>query len=273
MPTAVGELDLKLRKELDSFQDLWKGGYFEGDPLDPLAPSSYMAIGYMSVLHAIYLACIRPYVGCGSSVLEIGPGRGAWTKTFLQAKEVWCLDALSAEHNGFWQYLGQPANVKYFQVSDFSCRMLPDDHFTYLFSFGALCHVSLAGISEYMKNLHPKLKSGAHGFILVADYGKYNAAIGDEMPRLNILDLVARRMAPKNPLLRWTFRRIIDKIRTAYVPGHPLDVNEDEIPRPSRFFHAGVDRTCEMLQGLGYEVLDPDIGASLRDPIIHFQKP
>ena len=142
----------KLSDELNSFRGLWKGGYYEGDPLHPIAQSGYGRMNYMSVHHATYLRCIKPYVNENSISLEIGPGRGAWTKTLLPSKEVWVLDALSAEHNSFFKHLGFPKNVKYHQVEDFSCNMLPEDYFTYMFSFGALCHVSFDGINEYAKN-------------------------------------------------------------------------------------------------------------------------
>jgi hypothetical protein len=128
--------DLKLSHELMSFKHLWKGGYFEGDPLIPLGRSSYGQLNYMSVLHATYLRCIKPYIDSRSVVLEIGPGKGAWTKCMLSAREVWALDALPETHNGFYQYLGNPENVKYFQVSDFECSMLPEDILVICFHLG-----------------------------------------------------------------------------------------------------------------------------------------
>ncbi len=73
----------------------------------------------MSVLHATYQACIKPYVKQNSVILEIAPGRGGWTKAFLGAAEVWRLDALSAEHNAFWQHIGPANHMHYFQVNDF----------------------------------------------------------------------------------------------------------------------------------------------------------
>ena len=258
----------KLKKELDSFQNMWPGGYYEGDPLNPLSKSTYNIIGYISVLHAVYLTCIKPYVKEGTVALEIGPGRGAWSKTMLQAQEFWCMDALSAEHNGFWDYIGPADHVQYFQVDDFSCSMLPDNHFDYFFTFGTLCHISFDGISEYMKNLYPKLKSGAHCFAMVADYEKFNRAI-DNKENLNIINV----LKPKNKIKRWLWS-LQWKVTKKYgvPPKYDLE-NEDDTPRPGRWYHAGVERTCRMLEEHGYQVLDSDVGAVPRDPIIHFVKP
>ncbi len=49
----------KLAEELASFEGLWKGGYYEGDPLSVLSKSTYGVYGYVSILHATYLNCIN----------------------------------------------------------------------------------------------------------------------------------------------------------------------------------------------------------------------
>ncbi|HDY88004.1 MAG TPA: hypothetical protein ENH82_07825 [bacterium] len=87
--------------EIKQFNGLWKGGYFMGDPFNPVGRSCYEDMGYISIIHAIYQVCIRPYIKNNTTVLEIDQGRGAWTKTMLTAKEIWCRDALSAEYNKF----------------------------------------------------------------------------------------------------------------------------------------------------------------------------
>ena len=104
-------LDKRLQQELNSFKTLWKGGFYEGDVLAELHWSTYGSCGYMSVLHATYLRCIKPYVNQDSTVLEIGPGRGTWTKTMLHAKKIMVMDALSAEHNDFWNFIGEKPKI------------------------------------------------------------------------------------------------------------------------------------------------------------------
>ena len=58
---------------------LWQygiGGYFEGDPLNPFGQSRYPGrLALMSVLHVVYLTCIKPYVSEDTIALEIGPGK------------------------------------------------------------------------------------------------------------------------------------------------------------------------------------------------------
>lgn len=260
---------MRLDQELKSFEGLWDGGYYEGDPLDPFGGSSFGELGFMSVLHATYLRCIKPYVGPTTVALEIGAGRGAWTRTLLPSREVWALDALSAEHNRFFEYLGSPDNVTYVQVTDFSCRDLPPDHFTYMFSFGTLCHVSFEGISEYARNLFPKLRRGAECFWMFADYDKYNKAVDS---------LGDHRGSVSRPrgLNGWWYRTasLLRGLANARADRPtPLVRDKNNTPAPGRWYHAGCAEMCSMLEEYGYVVLDGDVGTCLRDPIVHFMRP
>ena len=231
-----------------------------------MATSGYGQLGFMSILHATYLRCIKPYINRHSVALEIGPGRGAWTKALLPSKEIYALDALPAEHNKFFEYLGHPQNVKYFQVKDFECEMLPDSYFDYMFSFGCLCHVSFKGIREYAKNLHPKLKVNSNCFWMVADYEKHNSAISnlDELSIWSALMPKSRKYLP----LKWLFMHLMKKDKLRREPQR----DENDEPNGGRWYDAGIGRTCSMLEEVGYQIVDPDVGTCLRDPIIHFTK-
>ncbi|MGZ5529197.1 MAG: hypothetical protein ACXWJB_11035, partial [Limisphaerales bacterium] len=245
----------KLTAELESFRSLWNGGYFEGDPLHPMSKSGYGQLGFISVLHATYLACIKPYVNEKTIALEIGPGRGAWTKTLIAAKQVFALDALSAEHNGFYEYVGRHDHVKYFRVSDFDCTMLPENYFSYMFSFGCLCHVSFTGITRYAENIFPKMQSGAHCFWMIADYAKHNRAVSN-LSELSYWRTVVPPSGKYTPI-NWLFR-FASKSRRPRI----LNPDTDDNPAPGRWYDADTGRTCKMLQSVGYKVVDPDVGTN-----------
>jgi phospholipid N-methyltransferase len=263
--TSTLKAESKLRAELRSFGGLWAGGYLEGDPMNPHSGSSYpVELSFMSILHVTYLTCIKPYITPATRAIEIGPGRGGWTKAILSsgAAEVYCLDALSASHNGFWDHVGPTSQVRYFEVSDFSCKELPADTFDYLFSFGCLCHVSPEGVEAYFRNLYSKLRGGANGFVMVADYEKYNRAI-----RQCKSGEIARSMFRARRLL--PFRIQIQLIRKL------MSEKQDESSEasPGRWYHLGTNEACRILKNCGYEVVDPDMGVNHRDPVIHFRKP
>jgi len=261
--------DSRLKQEIRGFRNLWKGGFFEGNPLDPFGFSGYSVFGFMNMLHVTYLMCIKPYIHTDTVVLEIGPGRGAWTKCFLGAKEVWCMDALSAEHNGFYEYVGRHDHVKYFQVEDFSCRALPENHFDYFFSFGCFCHISPQGVHAYLQNILPKLKSGAHGFLMVADYDKHNVAVSEFRKHLQPSRYLTRLRSIYIPtvimarICNWFDPRKVTLYR---------DKNQSDEPHPGRWYHLGTKEERAMLKSLGYEVIEEDMGVNHRDPVIHFRK-
>jgi len=222
--------DEKLRRELESFSGLWKGGYFNDVENTPDRR-----------LRAVYGACLAPYVN-GATVLEIGPGRGGWTKKILAGEpaKVYCLDVVSAEHNCFWEYVGLQAaeRVEYHTVTDFSCSALPDNSINYVFSFGVFCHISYSGISEYLKNLRPKLAPGANCFIMFADADKYRGLCGNNG---FVCEMDGRAYA-----------------------------SYDGDPSPGRWYWVGTERFCDLLRSLGYEVVAPDVNVYPRDPICHF---
>lgn len=263
------EMQHDVKKELKSFQDIWKGGYLEGDPLAPLSPSTYGRMGYMSILHAVYLGCIRPYVNSQTTALEIGPGRGSWTKAMLPAKEIWALDAKSREDNQIDVYLNHPGNLTYIQVKDFECNDLPDNHFDYMFSFGCFCHVSWEGLSRYAERIYPKLKSGANCFWMVGDYSQRNHL----SENFSEYDVIAKTLPP-----RWfSWMEKLNKFGKYKPLGRPwlerLDLDEAKNDAHGRWHHAGKERTAKMLTQIGYVVITDDVGFALRDPILHFRKP
>ena len=237
--------------EIASFETLWAGGYFEGDPLDPHARSHYSALdnqngyseqpsnlparqmGFISALHATYLLTIRNRLPVLATVLEIGPGRGGWTKALLtqNPSKIYALDALSAEHNGFYSYVGNDNRVTYVQVDNFECAPVPDCSVDFFFSFGVFCHISRRGTETYFSSIARKMKQGATGYCMISDYEKMGRALG-----------------------------------------HVVSQNEHDQPEAGRWYHLGQTWFCEMLNKHGFEILDSDIGVLVRDPIVHFRR-
>jgi hypothetical protein len=256
-----------IRKHRESFSTLWKEGYFEGDPLDPMGRSGYNRLGYMSVLHATYLCCIKPYVTADSTVLEIGAGRGAWTRTMLNAKELVVLEAVDAEHSRFWDYVGRHEHVHYHKVTDLSCSGLQDNHFNFFFTFGCFCHLPQPAVVEYMTNVYPKLRSGTHGFMMVADFDKYNRAVENLSRYADTRACAVRRFLPIRWLWEAAWRTVWPDNLRPMTERTPADHNAG----PWHDF--GTEEACKMLEGLGYKIIDADCGVNHRDPVIHFIKP
>lgn len=234
------------RKEIEVFVNsrLWSGGYFEADPTDISDPGTYNRLfpykgGMAGGPYICYAECLVPNIAKMHHVLEIGPGRGAWTKAILNlgAGHITCVDALSAEHNNFWKYVGKSEKITYHQISDCSLDEVDDDSIDFVFSFGVFCHISPFVSYEYFKNIYSKMHSGGEGFVMFADYDKYNVFAG-------------RRYLVKDD--------DFILLRMPIVPG--------------RWYHMGIERLKETLIDLGYEVIKADVEVNKRDPIIHFRK-
>ena len=103
-------INQKLNNELQSFQNIWKGGYFTGysQKRNQQGIEDYLKSNLS-----------------GSTLLEIGCGGGQWSKLIYNRnvfEKMYCVDALSDEHNKFWNYLGEEAKsvIDYKKVSDFT---------------------------------------------------------------------------------------------------------------------------------------------------------
>ena len=53
---------------------------------------------------------------------------------------------------------------------------------------------------------------------------------------------------------------------------HLLNLFEDDIPQPGRWYNAGKLRTCKMLEDIGYIIINTDLEIDYRNPIIYFKK-
>lgn len=253
---------------LNSFSTIWREGYYEGDPLDPMAPSSYGLFGYISSLRATYLACIRPYIRPGMNVLEIGPGRGAWTKTMLQHNPaiITAIDVVDGEYAGFHDYVGRHDNVRHVAVQDFELSDVPDASVDYFFSFGVFCHLKPEMCEAYVRSLSRKMKSGANGFLMIADFDKYNAchAEPERWSALAALKGGGRRL----PTLRW----VIAKFAPEGLVNKPRLIKGVPASETGSWFHWGTDAAVAALRASGFSVVAPDIMVNNRDPVIHFTR-
>lgn len=178
----------KLWQEMDFMKKHhpWPHGSFEGDPLNPSAiPRSFIDknqyLGYAKTnkkpfLNVVYQECIKPFINAETVALEVGPGRGGWTRCMLEAKEIYTLDVVEPPP----KFLVDLNKIKYIVVNNFDCEELPDNHINYMFSFNTLCHITFAGMSEYAKNLFKKLKPGANCFWMIADEKKLSKSSGNE---------------------------------------------------------------------------------------------
>ena len=253
----------QLTEELQSFRSKWKGGFGATRPAMAGDPK----------YGQVFDACIKPYVHTETTILEIGCGRGVWTRQMeaLHPKKIYCFDALSEKHNNFWEPLYShrlnPQNIEYFHVKDFLCNELEDNTIDYLFSYNVFVHISYSGVSAYLKNLYNKLKSGANCFVQILEM-PYDFEFPVTSDRFYFLT---------EPSLKKTLK----------VSGFPRNVHglaaylkdyDGPAAPPGRHYLYGVKRFCEVLEKNNYEIISFDLLNSLENssfpaaPVIHFKK-
>jgi SAM-dependent methyltransferase len=270
--------DTKAQLKWDSsqkFDQAWPGGYCEGSPLDPMSASTYGIYGYNSILYTVYSVCIRPHITSETVVLEIGPGRGAWTKTFLErnCSKVYAVDVVDPERTHFWEYVGRTSRVDYIVAHDFRLAEVADDSIDFFFSFGVFCHLKPEMCEEYVQSLQRKMRSGARGFLMIADFDKYEQCRANA-ERLSIGRFLAEQKrkvwmpARFGYFFAWRyFRSKMDLERVSKTRERNLSGGGD-----AGWYHWGVDRACAAMARAGFEIVDRDIEVCQRDPVIHFKK-
>jgi ubiquinone/menaquinone biosynthesis C-methylase UbiE len=114
---------------------------------------------------------IRPYVRASSTVLEIGPGGGRWTRYLVAASKVICVD-INPEFFGALRSMFPTANLEFYQPQGCDLRPVPDESVDFAFSFGTFVHIEPEGISEYLMEIHRVLRPGGIAAVQYAEKKK-----------------------------------------------------------------------------------------------------
>ena len=236
----------KLKKEIDSFQNIWHGGYRTGY-------SKKRGQGRLEDYLAKNLQ--------GSSLLEIGSGGGQWTKFIYNLNEfqkIYCIDVLSAEHNKFWEYLGIESKntIEYHQVFDFKLSEIPNNSIDFVFSYDVFCHISLSALEQYLDSLFKKCKQNAKLLIMYADPKKYLNSEPEN--RYHV-----KRYLPKN--------RFIYKFSNKYLIEDALSDSDGE-PSEGRWYWVGKSLFIELVKSKGFQIMNEDINTDKTNVITLFKK-
>jgi len=236
---------LKLESEINSFQNLWQGGFRTG----------YSYKRNQKGIEDYLRKNLK-----GKCCLEIGCGGGQWSKFLYNLNifdKIYCVDVLSAEHNQFWEYVGNDKKdkIEYFQVKDFSLSVIPEDSLDFVFSYDVFCHISYSGIEKYLENLYAKCKQDCELFIMYADPKKY---------LLN------------EPEHIWHVKESINYKGLGGEGYKDLIENcledKDGIPSPGRWYWIGIDNFLELCKKYNYNILNKDLDIDKTNPITLFSK-
>ena len=236
----------KLKKELEQFQNIWHGGYFTG----------YSTKRNQKGLEEYLKNNLE-----GSTLLEIGCGGGQWTKFIYNLNifnKIICVDALSAEHNKFWENLGENAKskIQYIQVDDFNLNEIKDNSIDFVFSYDVFCHISYSGTRDYLYSLYSKCKTNCELLIMYADPKKYLKSEPEN--RYHVI----RYLPTKKFRYRFSDNLLItDALKDA-----------DATPSEPRWFWIGIESFIHLCKNTGFTIIDTDLNIDKTNPITLFRK-
>ncbi len=116
---------------------------------------------------------LKKYVKEDSNILELGPGRGSWSKVILNILEKkGSLSTLDFQDVSKWLNKDDyKAALHTHQIDSNSYECLEDNTYDLFWSFGVLCHNNIDSIYQIMHNIYQKMKKGA---ILIHQYADWD---------------------------------------------------------------------------------------------------
>lgn len=237
--------DKKLVEEINSFKNLWKGGFKSG---------------YSVKRNQVGIENYLKNNMTGKCCLEIGCGGGQWSKFIYNLNvfdKIYCIDVLSSEHNNFWNYVGSDKKdkIEYIHVKDFDLNDIPLDCLDYVFSYDVFCHISYSGHKKYLENIYKKCKTNCKLFIMYADPKKY---LSNEPEHLfHVKEYIPNKGKDCNTIEELIEKSLLDK---------------DGIPSEGRWYWVGIENFINLCSKYNYQILNNDLNIDKTNPITLFTK-
>jgi SAM-dependent methyltransferase len=184
----------------------------------------------------VFRHAVLPYLKSDSTVLELGPGRGSWSRAILKYLPQGKLITVDFQDVDRWLRAEEHGGrLVCHQVQNNSFDVIHDASIDFFWSMGVLCHNNLEQIFEVMSNALPKMKPGGVACHQYSDWDK---------------------------LTQFGWER-------GSVPREFQSQPDDQIwwPRNSSSRMASLCREC------GWQVESPDIQLLRRDGLIRLRRP
>ncbi len=128
--------------------------------------AKYCKADYEEWKESIITNFINPYINENSSILEIGPGHGRWTRYLIEKPcNLYVVD-LSKKCIGYLkQRFHNYNNIKYFFNEGSNLDMIQNSTIDIIFSFDVFVHIEEREISSYFKEFSRIMKKNSHAII------------------------------------------------------------------------------------------------------------
>jgi len=158
-------------------QQMFGNGYDSGDIEkgfdDPLILKEFKLTGANYKL--IFDELIKPRLGAGRTVLEIGPGKGSWTKAVLANFPdgvLYVIDRLPLEQMIRERCPSVGDRLRFVQTDANDYLSIPNNLFDFAFSFGVFVHLPLREIEIILTRLRPKMRAGGEMILHYSNWDK-----------------------------------------------------------------------------------------------------
>lgn len=119
----------------------------------------------------VFKKALLPHLRPDSKVLELGPGKGSWSRAMLQFIPQGELHTVDFQDVSQWLHPeAYDGRLTCHQVQDNSFKELPDSYFDIFWSFGVLCHNEGQSILEILHSARRTMKRGA---VSIHQYGDW----------------------------------------------------------------------------------------------------
>ncbi|SLM46410.1 conserved protein of unknown function [Nitrospira japonica] len=120
----------------------------------------------------VFTRVVRPRLFADSKVLELGPGRGSWSRAILRHIPNGELHTVDFQDVSPWLHPDLSAGrLVCHRVQDNTFAGLPDRYFDFFWSFGVLCHNEIESIGDILRSARAKMKTGG---IAAHQYGDWS---------------------------------------------------------------------------------------------------
>ncbi len=159
-------------------QQLFGDGYDSGDIekglADPLVLQEFRDTG--ANYKVIFDVLVKPHLLPGKTILEIGPGKGSWTKAVLDNLPpdgtLYVIDRLPMEAMIRQRCPGVGDRLRFIQTLSNDYSSVPNSTIDFAFSFGVFVHLPLKEIETILARLLPKLRSAGEVVLQYSNWDK-----------------------------------------------------------------------------------------------------
>ncbi len=119
-----------------------------------------------------------PHVGPETTVVEIGPGGGRWTRYILHARRIYAVDPYPELLAELRRHFDRP-NITFIKNNGTDFPGIADESVDFIFSFGVFVHLEKPVIADYLRNMRRIIRPGGVIVLQYSDKAKPLARAND----------------------------------------------------------------------------------------------